>query len=142
MKRIVICFLCCYGFSASAKSITDTLPVALPAQFIDDYSVKYTISDTLWFQHPSAKYHIIRWNYQEQYLIVRNDENNSSEKGLYSRIDYMKFTGMEPFLWGFCLTTYDAPTAALAEKSDKKADRQNPRKGCNGFPFSRMKKME
>jgi len=142
MKRIVICLLCCYAFSASAKSIRDTLPFALPARFVDDYGVKYTISDTLWFQHPSAKYHIIRWNKQEHYLIARNDENNPSEKGLYSRIDYMKFTGMEPFLWGFCLTTYDAATVELAEKSEKKADRQNPRKGCNGFPFSRMKKVE
>lgn len=142
MKSIIICILCFYGLSAYAKPVEDTLPVTIPAQFTDDYGIRYSITDTLWIQHPSARYHIIRWNYKEQYIIVRNDENNPSEKGLYSRIDYMKFTGMEPYLWGFCLTTYNAATDVLAENSPNKADRKNPRKGCNGYPFSRMKLLE
>jgi hypothetical protein len=94
----------------------------------------------LFTQHPSALYHIIEWNNAEQYLLVKNDAGNPTEKGLYSRIDYMKFTGMEPFTWGFCLTMYNAPDIASAKKASP-AKRTEPKTGCSGFPFSRMKKV-
>lgn len=119
--------------------IKDTLPFQLPASFTDDYDIKYTISDSLWLQHPSAKYHIIRWNKEQQYLIARNGMDNKSEPGLYTRIDYMKFSGMAPYTWGFCLSVYNAASDSLAEFGPNKTDRANPRKGCNGYPFSRMK---
>ncbi|GAB3507649.1 hypothetical protein GCM10027442_12990 [Emticicia fontis] len=108
---------------------------------MDDYKITYTINDTLWIQKPNAKYHIIKWNEKEQYLIARNDKNNPADGGLYTRIDYMTFENMQPFLWGFCLSAYNAKTEAEAE-AVKIADRANPRKGCNGFPFSRMKRVE
>lgn len=73
-----------------------------------------------------------------QYLLVKNDDNNPSEKGLYSRIDYMQFKDMEPFTWGFCLTVYDAKDTSVAMKVPS-ANRDIPKKGCNGYPFSRMK---
>jgi len=39
---------------------------------------------------------------------------------------------------GICLTAYDAETDTIAEKTAY-VDRQNPKKECNGYPFSRMK---
>ena len=87
------------------------------------------------------KYHIIGCDTSAQYLLARNDAKNPSEAGLYTRIDYMLFTNMAPFHWGFCLTTYNAATINEA-KTKAAADRQNPKKGCNGYPFSRMKKAE
>lgn len=109
--------------------------------FKDDYGIRYTINDTLWTQHPKTNYHILKWNVQEQYLIAKNGSANPSEAGLYTRIDYMTFENMEPYLWGFCLTAYNASSDAAAE-AVAAADRKNPRKGCNGFPFSRMKKVD
>lgn len=109
--------------------------------FKDDYGIRYTINDTLWTQHPKTNYHILKWNVQEQYLIAKNGSANPSEAGLYTRIDYMTFENMEPYLWGFCLTAYNASSDAAAE-AVAAADRKNPRKGCNGFPFSRMKKAD
>lgn len=109
--------------------------------FKDDYGIRYTIDDTLWIQHPKTKFHIIKWNAKEQYLIAKNNLNNPGEAGLYTRIDFMAFENMEPYLWGFCLTAYNAPSDAVAE-AVATADRKNPRKGCNGFPFSRMKRVE
>ncbi len=94
------------------------------------------------FLHLSfVKYHILKWNTKDQYIIARNDAANPSEAGLYTRIDYMYFADMKPWRWGFCLTVYNAKSTTLAETTAK-ADRQNPKKGCNGFPFSRMKKEE
>jgi hypothetical protein len=117
----------------------DSIPIFLKGNFKDDYGISYTINDTLWIQHPTAKYHILNWNMKEQYLIARNDQQNASEKGLYTRLDFMKLEHMEPWTWGFCLTVYDAANRFEAENKPQ-ADRQNPKKGCNGFPFSRMKR--
>jgi hypothetical protein len=121
------------------NNISDTIPSMLLGNFADDYGIEYTLSDSLFTQHPDVKYHILKWNLQQKYFIARNDAANASEQGLYSRIDYMEFTGMEPFKWGFCLTVYDAPTDSIAEIKAI-ADRENPKKGCGGFPFSRMKR--
>lgn len=124
------------GLQAQTKA-----PEMLKGSFMDDYKITYTINDTLWIQKPNAKYHIIKWNEKEQYLIARNDMKNPADGGLYTRIDYMTFENMNPFLWGFCLSAYNAKTETEAE-AVKIADRANPRKGCNGFPFSRMKRVE
>ena len=142
-------FLCRVSFSAierktendQPKHATDIIPGFVIGNFMDDYGIRYHITDSLWLQRPNIKYHIIRWNVKEQYLIARNDDANPGEKGLYSRIDYMQFNNMEPFLWGFCLTVYNAASDSLAEFTAH-ANRHNPMKGCNGYPFSRMKKID
>ena len=95
----------------------------------------------MWTQEPGIKYHILQWNKKDQWIIARNDNKNPSEAGLYTRIDYMKFENMQPWLWGFCYTVYNAKNDSIATHTAA-ADRNNPRKGCNGFPFSRMKKVE
>ena len=129
---------------APAKSTDNQTILTLSSvtgNFTDDYGIRYSISDKLWMQHPNIKYHIIRWNDKEQYLIAKNDAKNPSEAGLYTRIDYMLFQHMEPFTWGFCLTVYNAKTDKEAA-TNAQADRQNPKIGCGGFPFSRMKRLE
>ena len=120
---------------------TDSIPAKVLGNFIDDYGIRYSITDSLWTQHPGINYHIIKRDTKEQYLLAKNDNNNPGEANLYTRIDYMWFENMKPFLWGFCLIVYDAKTIAEAEIKAK-ADRQNAKKGCGGFPFSRMKRVE
>ena len=116
-------------------------PDLLDGTFVDDYDILYWISANRWTQHPDATYHIKKWNEEEQYLIAQNDENNPSDPGLWTRIDWMELEGTEPFFsWAFCLSAYDAPTAEAAEQVEI-ADRTNPRAGCNGFPFSRMERV-
>ena len=124
----------------TTHSIRTRLPTLLKGTFEDDYGIKYTINDSLWIQQPNAKYHIINCDTTEQYLLVQNDKANKTDGGLFTRIDYMNFTGMEPFRWGFCLTIYNADTLEKA-KATIIADRRNPKIGCSGFPFSRMKKL-
>lgn len=131
---------CSIGFTTTVFA-TDSIPARVLGHFTDDYGIRYTITTTLWTQHSGINYHIIKWNIKEQYLIARNGKNNPTEAGLYTRIDYMFFQNMEPFLWGFCLTVYDAKTDTEAE-TKAHADRQNPRKGCGGYPFSRMKRID
>lgn len=145
ISLLFICFASLNGTGTAFiiyRSITakDSIPAFMQGNFIDDYSIRYNITDSLWTQKPGIKYHIIKWNVKEKYLIAKNDDKNPSEAGLYSRIDYMPFSNMQPFTWGFCLTVYNAKTDSIAEFSTK-ADRENPKKGCVGFPFSRMKRM-
>lgn len=115
-----------------------TAPSFAKGDFTDDYGIKYTINDRLWVQHPNIKYHIIKWNEKEQYLIAKNGSGHKADENKYTRIDFMTFEGMAPWHWGFCLTSYKALTDTEAEQTAA-ADRKNPRKGCNGYPFSRMK---
>ena len=123
----------------STQSVKKTLPTFLKGTFGDDYGITYTINDTLFIQHPDVKYHIIDFDTTEQYLLIKNDNANKTGGGLFTRIDYMNFTGMEPYRWGFCLTIYDASTLDKAKEAIS-ADRKNPKIGCSGFPFSRMKR--
>jgi hypothetical protein len=138
-------FLCSCTSSKLTKHTASANPVIIPlilkGSFTDDYGISYTINDTVWIQHPNVKYHIIKSDTVAQYLLAKNDITNPSDRGLYTRIDYMKFTNMEPYRWGFCLTVYNAKTIEEAQNIAT-ADRGNPRKGCNGYPFSRMKKSE
>src|SRR5260221_7118467 len=105
----------------------DSIPSSVIGNFTDDYGIRYNITDSLWIQYPDARYHIIKWNLQEQYIIARNDDKNPEDKGLVTRIDYMLFKNMEPYGWGFCLTVYNAKSDSLAEVTGH-ADRQNPKK--------------
>ncbi|GAA4314781.1 hypothetical protein GCM10023149_11050 [Mucilaginibacter gynuensis] len=147
MQRFFIIILLLAGFTVSAQlgnhqaKQTEKIPAFLIGDFVDDYGIKYSINDTLWLQKPRSKFHIIKWNIKEQYLIARNDDKNPGEGGLYTRIDFMQFSKMEPWLWGYCLSVYDAQNDSIAEVTAH-ADRQNPKRGCNGYPFSRMKRVQ
>jgi hypothetical protein len=125
------------GLSAQSTPVTRA-PRELIGEFRDDYGNSFRISDTLFEQLPRAKYRVVEWNVAERFLIAQNDAANPSDAGLWTRIDWMSFTGMAPYTWGFCLTAYKAPTAEAA-RSTAAAKRDTPRTGCNGFPFSRMK---
>jgi hypothetical protein len=107
--------------------------------YIDDYGIAYSLSDSMFVQEQKTKYRLVKWNAEEQYFIAQNAATNKSEPNLFTRIDYMPFINMAPFTWGFCLTTYNAKSIKAAEAATA-ADRANPRKGCGGYPFSRMKR--
>ncbi len=125
------------SFKASPKGI----PQLMTGSFVDDYGIGYSITDSLWTQLPNTKYHIIYCDTTAKFILARNNEGNTSEGGLFTRIDYLHFENMKPFQWGFCLTVYAAATIEEA-KANASADRQHPKSGCNGYPFSRMKKRE
>lgn len=113
-------------------------PSFVPGTYTDDYGIEYTISSDLFEMKPNTKFNIIEWNMKGQYIIAKNDSSNKFDAGLYTRIDWMKFENQAPYTWGFCYSTYNAPTADSA-KNVNVVDRVNPKIGCNGFPFSRMK---
>ncbi|TCC90408.1 hypothetical protein EZ428_14130 [Pedobacter frigiditerrae] len=140
-KLNIVLLLIAFAFIADAQTSKPKAPEFALGTFTDDYGISYVINDTIWTQNPKTKYHIIKWNPEKQYLVAKNDVGNKTDANKYTRIDYMTFTGMAPYLWGFCLTAYDAETDVIAEQTAA-ADRQNPKKGCNGYPFSRMKRVE
>ncbi len=139
--KYIFTFILLYPLLCLGQNKDSKAPAFALGTFTDDYGISYTINDTLWVQHPNLKYHIIKWNPEKQYLVARNDAKNKTDGNKYTRIDFMTFNGMEPWRWGFCLTVYDAATDEQAEQTAY-VDRQNPKKGCNGYPFSRMKKTE
>lgn len=110
----------------------------LLGEWRDDYNSRHTITPTTWTHHPRSTYKVIAWHPDQNYVIARNADDNPSEAGLYTRIDWMPLPDMAPYTWAFCLSAYDAPTAKAAEDVTL-ANRDTPRTGCNGFPFSRMR---
>lgn len=139
MKRMLFAtLLWITACTVTRMAPTPVLPEWMKGSFRDDYGILYTITDTTISMDGAARYHILSWNEREQYVLTRNDSSNKTDGGLFTRLDYMRFTGMEPYTWGYCFTVYNAPDSATALQKAA-ADRENPKKGCNGYPFSRMK---
>jgi hypothetical protein len=149
--RLPVCrailFAACCGLAAcvpqrsvqQATTLPQTSALLVIGEFEDDYGIQFQISHQEWFQLPDARYRIVSWRSDDQYLIAQNDSSNPSDPGLWTRIDWMTLSDMPPFEWAFCMSAYDAPTAADAERASH-AIRDTPKSGCNGFPFSRMKR--
>ena len=109
--------------------------------FDDDYGIRYRIDAERWQQGERTMYLVTSWHAQAQYLIARNAPTNPSAPDKWTRIDWMPLHGMPPYTWAYCLSAYDAPTRDVAEAT-RVAKRDSPKSGCNGFPFSRMKRAE
>ena len=116
-----------------------TPPGFVLGTFEDDYGSTYEINEATWEHLGYARYHVVRWRSEAGYLVARNDTTNPDDGGLWTRIDWVRLDGMAPYEWAFCLSAYDAPTAAAAE-STRVAQPETPRTGCNGHPFSRMQR--
>jgi hypothetical protein len=116
------------------------IPDFLIGRFRDDYGITYTITQQYFLQEPSWKYHIIRYDSAGMFLLARNDKDNDWEPGKYSRIDFVLLNDSKTYPWGYCITTFDANSAAEAE-TKARANRNDLKKGCGGYPFSRMKRI-
>ena len=116
-------------------------PALLLGDFVDDYAIAHRIDTREWRQLPNARYRIVRWDTDGHYLIARNDDDNPADAGRWTRIDWLVLPGMPPYEWAFCFSAYAAPTQADAERTPI-ARRDTPRIGCNGHPFSRMRRAE
>lgn len=115
-------------------------PVPPNGEFQDDYGIRYTITQDEWQQHGYARYHIEKWVPEGRYLIARNHPGNPTDGGLWTRIDWLELD-MAPYTWAFCLTEYRAVSGDAAQAAPP-PDRKNPKTGCGGHPFSRMKPAE
>lgn len=123
-----------------------TPPTTFPpvGEFVDDYGIRYTIGPYAWTQHGStphseATYHVTDWNVDRQFAIAQNDADNPSGAGLWTRIDWVRLDGASGYTWAYCYAVYDASTRNDAVTAPP-SGREMPRTGCNGYPFSRMKR--
>ena len=114
-------------------------PAQLLGAFDDDYGSSYRITPEAFQQDGRATYRVVAWHSDSLYLIAQNAPTNTSAPNQWTRIDWMPLDGMLPYSWGFCLSAYDAKTRREAE-AVRIAERSSPRTGCNGFPFTRMRR--
>ncbi len=113
-------------------------PAFLLGEFVDDYGIGYRITRSEWTQLPRARYRVVEWNVQSRYLIAQNHSDNPSDGGLWTRIDWVELPNMPPHRWAFCMAAYDAASAQQAKQATV-AQGEQPKTGCSGFPYSRMR---
>ncbi|MBO6576826.1 MAG: serine hydrolase [Rhodothermales bacterium] len=128
----------CLGCGRPAPE-TPGSPDGFTGLFADDYGIEYSVTPDLWLQRPSTRYHVVEWNPEGKYLLAQNGADNPSEAGLWTRIDWVALEDSE-FEWAFCYAVYDAGSLEEARAAPD-SQRETPRIGCNGFPFSRMKRI-
>lgn len=136
---ITFLFLSCSN--AEPSKVKEEIPSFLLGNFEDDYQVNYSISDSLFTMEEHTILHISEWNLEGQYFIGQNDSLNPYDPLLFTRIDWMRFEGMEPFMWGFCMSAYNS-TSIDSARAVSTADRKQPKTGCGSYPFSRMKRIQ
>jgi hypothetical protein len=124
---------------ARLEAPAPVIPDLLLGRFVDDYGISHLITDTSWTLGGRDRYRIVFSNDSAQYLIAKNDSANTADPGKWSRIDWTRLANMPNYEWAFCLIEYQADSRTEAE-SNTSADREHPRIGCNGFPFSRMRR--
>lgn len=125
--------------SQSPDLPTDVRPAIL-GSFVDDYGITYRVTRDEWLQGDEARYDIAEWNVEGRYLVARNGADNPSEPGLWTRIDWVEFEAGADFEWAFCYAVYDAESVEAARAATA-TRRESPRDGCNGYPFSRMRRV-
>jgi len=139
MRLATLLALLVLGGCASRVGVAEPPPALVLGTFADDYGSTYAITKETWEHRGYARYHVVRWRPEAGYLVARNDAANPTDGGRWTRIDWVRLDGMAPYEWAFCLSAYDALTAAAAE-STRVARPETPRTGCSGHPFSRMKR--
>jgi hypothetical protein len=138
--RPFVLFLLLTGSAAGLLTSQQAAPPFPTGAFEDDYGGRHTVSAAEWRQGSVARYRIVKWDSARRYLIAQNDSANGSEPGRWTRIDWVTLEGMAPWEWAFCFSAYNAPTADSAERA-LVARPDTPRTGCNGFPYSRLKRL-
>ena len=137
-KRVFL-GLCTIAFVSFTPFQEHEIPSFLRGEFEDDYGVHYSIDAKTWQLLPDDKYHVLQVNVEEGYLIFQNDSQNSFAPGLFTRIDYQSLTEMPPYEWAFCFSNFEAASETEAMQANY-TQKTNLKTGCNGFPFSRMKR--
>ena len=120
----------------------DAPPPLVIGAFDDDYGGHHVVTAGEWQQgrDPARadRYRIVQWNTAKRYLIAQNAAGNRSAPTKWTRIDWAPLDAMAPWTWAFCFSAYDASSEAAAEAAS--VDHAALKTGCNGYPFSRMKR--
>ncbi len=111
---------------------TATPPTHILGDFVDDYGTAHTLTATRWAADGRPEIAIEWWVPGEEYFLTRSDD------GLWTRVDWVMLDD-PAWPWGFCITSWDQPSPEEAVRVGRDvADRERPREGCNGSPFTRM----
>jgi hypothetical protein len=100
--------------------------------FIDNWGTELNITPNYISDSYGDFWHIT--NTGADFMIALNDSDNSSDPGLWSRIDV---TADDLGSWYYCASTYDADTEAAALAATP-ADGGDLNAGCGGFSWSEL----
>jgi hypothetical protein len=136
---LLLAAACAPAARAPADPMEDVASEVPVGSFEDDYGERAFFGAGSVVQLPYGRLHVERWNIPEGYFVAQNDSTNKYDPGTWARVDFIRLTGMPPWEWAYCLSAYNAPTADSAEAT-RIARPDTPRTGCNGHPFTRLKR--
>ena len=129
------------GF-ADAQLVRGDPPPFMLGHFVDDYGIPYSITRDAWVQGRAGRYTVVEWDPEARWALLRSGSASASGSEVWTRIDWVELGGPgQEYPWAYCYGAYDQPDAEAA-RSAPASRRDSPRTGCNGFPFSRMKRAD
>lgn len=121
-----------------AASPSSTPPAALLGDFIDDYNTRYGITADR-FREGRTTYRIVEWHPAAQFLLAQQTDSTGATVARWSRFDWVMLPDQGAYRWGYCHSAWRAPSLDSARHT-LVVNRDNPRRGCNGNPFTRMRR--
>lgn len=112
-------------------------PAVLLGDFVDDYDTRYRLTADR-FREGRTTYRIVEWQPAAEYLLAQQTDSTGADLARWSRFDWVMLPDQGVYRWGYCHSAWRAPSLDSARRT-LVVDRTNPRRGCNGHPFTRMR---
>jgi hypothetical protein len=126
------------SLSRQAASPSATPPAEILGDFIDDYNTRYRIT-TDRFLEGRTTYRIVEWQPTAKYLLAQHTDSTGANAARWSRFDWVLLPDQGMYRWGYCHSAWRAPSLDSARHT-LVVNRDDPRRGCNGHPFTRMRR--
>ena len=144
LGTVALAWALCAGATevADAQVVRGDPPSFMVGHFVDDYGIRYSITPDSWTQGREARYSVVAWDQAARQVLVRSSVATAAGSDLWTRIDWVELDGPDgEYPWAFCYGAYDQGGREAAQSAPA-SERRSPRTGCNGFPFSRMKRTD
>jgi len=122
----------CNGFP---HTLVTKLDLAIEGSWTTNWNEALTVSSTEWHIKSDtyeSKYKVEAWG--KDFILMQNPKDDSYNPSKWSKVQFHK----KGDGFGYCISVYDASTAAAALKKDTSSlyDAKDDAKGCNGFGHS------
>jgi hypothetical protein len=122
---------------ADADTDADTDPIEIVGEYDDSWGMGHVITENDWTMSgfgDDSLFHFDSWDNEANQVVAVNDEANSYNPGLFSRMDWTEHQGE---LW-YCQAVFDAETVQDAWQVPASDPADPSASGCGGYSWSQL----